>query len=60
MGGRFSRRNILGWIAGAAALVVSIGFQMGSFEWQVWAVIGVAALVVGAYFFRVRHGSRSD
>lgn len=63
MGGRFSRRNILGWIAGAAALVVSIGFQMGSFEWQVWAVIGVAALVVGAYFLfrfleQTRHAKR--
>ena len=63
MGGRFSRRNVLGWIAGAAALVVSIGFQAGIFEWQVWAVIGVAALVVLAYFvFRLleqtRHAKR--
>ena len=63
MGGRFSRRNVLGWIAGAAALVVSVGFQAGIFEWQVWAVIGVAALVVLAYFvFRLleqtRHAKR--
>ena len=59
MGGRFSRRNVLGWIAGAAALVVSAGFQAGIFEWQVWAVIGVAALVVLAYFvFRFLEQSR--
>jgi len=60
---RFSRRNFLGWIAGAAALVVSAGFQAGIFEWHVWAVIGVAGLVVLAYFvFRaneqVRHARR--
>lgn len=59
MGGRFSRRNLLGWIAGAAALVVSAGVQAGIFEWQVWAVIGAAALVVVAYFvFRASEQAR--
>jgi hypothetical protein len=56
---RFSRRNVLGWIAGAASLVVALGVQAGIFEWRVWAVIGAAALVVVAYFlFRIREQSR--
>lgn len=56
---RFSRRNVLGWIAGAAALVVSVGVQAGIFEWHVWAVIGVAAVVVVGYFiFRTTEQSR--
>ena len=56
---RFSRRNALGWIAGAAALAVSVGVQAGIFEWHVWAVIGVAAVVVVGYFiFRTTEQSR--
>ena len=56
---RFSRRNALGWLGAAAALVVSAGWQLGIFEWHVWAVIGVAALVVVGYWaFRIREQSR--
>ena len=47
---RFSRRNVLGWIAGAAALVVSFGLQLGIFNWVMGAVIAGAALVLGAYW----------
>lgn len=48
---RFSRRNLLGWLAGGAALIVSFVFQAGIFEWEVWAIGGVALLIVLAYWF---------
>lgn len=60
---RFSRRNFVGWIGGAAALVVSAGLQLNIFEWHAFAVIGGAALVVVAYWIyrmyeRSRHARR--
>ena len=47
---RFSWRNVLGWIGGAAALVVGFGLQLNFFDWHVLAVIGVALVVLAGYW----------
>ena len=62
---RFSRRNLLGWIAGAASLVIFLGFQFGIFN-GVWGVVAfAAAIAVGAWWLweqwdQLRHRQRVE
>lgn len=60
---RFSRRNALAWVGGAAALAVSLGLRADFFNRYIFGIIAVAGLVAVAYWAygiaeRSRHARR--